>query len=145
MFTENGELLVSLQGLFSCEGQIKPARASQVHLHCAPEDLNVWWSSFYGLSTNLHPHARHHHRAVIVDHLHCKSTRLRKACSFSFYSKNHTQVVLRGKYSLEFTTKSRFFFVPWCLPHTSQRSWGGVWSAGHYIPAAGHCLQTPLL
>lgn len=61
VFTENGELLISLQGLLSCEGQIEPAGTSQVHLHCAPEDLNVRWRSFYGLSTNLHPHSSHHH------------------------------------------------------------------------------------
>ena len=39
--TEEVQLLVSLQGFFSGEGEVKPARATQVKLHGSAENLNV--------------------------------------------------------------------------------------------------------
>lgn len=74
--TEYGQLLVCLQGLLPGEGDIKPAGSGQVYLHGAAKDLHIGWSPLDGLSAHLHPHARHHHRTVVVDRFHSESPRL---------------------------------------------------------------------
>lgn len=74
--TEEGELLVGLQGLLACVGEVEPARSRQVELHAAPEHLHVGWRSLDGLRAHLHPHAGHHHGAVVVHHLHHEAARL---------------------------------------------------------------------
>lgn len=67
--TEEVQLLISLQGFFSGEGEVKPAWATQVELHSSAEDLDIWWGPFYCLSPNLDPHACHHHSAIVVTNL----------------------------------------------------------------------------
>lgn len=59
--TKDGEFLVSLQGLLSGEGEVKPAGSCQVDLHGASKDLHIGRSPLNSLSTHLHPHACHHH------------------------------------------------------------------------------------
>lgn len=39
--TEEVQFLIGLQGFFSGEGEVEPARATQVKLHSSAEDLNV--------------------------------------------------------------------------------------------------------
>lgn len=76
--TEDGELLVSLQGLLPGEGEVEPAGAGHVELHGAAEDLQVGGSSLDGLGADLDPHARHHHRAVVVGHFDGETPRLQR-------------------------------------------------------------------
>ena len=74
--TEDAELLVGLQGLLPGEGEIEPAGSRQVDLHGAAKDLQVGGRALDGLAAQLHPHARHHHGAVVVDRLHREATGL---------------------------------------------------------------------
>lgn len=74
--TEDGELLVGLQGLLSGEGEVEPAGSRQVDLHGAAEDLQVGGCTLDGLTAQLHPHACHHHGAVVVHCLHREATGL---------------------------------------------------------------------
>ena len=74
--TEDAELLVGLQGLLPGEGEIEPAGSRQVDLHGAAEDLQVGGRTLDGLAAQLHPHARHHHGAVVVHCLHCEASGL---------------------------------------------------------------------
>ena len=74
--TEDAELLVGLQGLLPGEWEIEPAGSRQVDLHRAAKDLQVGGRTLDGLAAQLHPHARHHHGAVVVDRLHREATGL---------------------------------------------------------------------
>lgn len=76
--TEDGEFLVSLQGLLPGEGEVEPAGAGHVELHGAAEDLQVGGSSLDGLGADLDPHACHHHRAVVVGHFDGETPRLQR-------------------------------------------------------------------
>lgn len=59
--TKDGQLLVSLEGLFSGEGKVKPARSRQVYLHGATKHFHIGRSPLNGLRAHLHTHACHHH------------------------------------------------------------------------------------
>lgn len=76
VLTEDGEFLVGLQGLFPCEGKVEPACSCQVYLHGAAKHLHIRRSPLDGLRAHLHTHARHHHRAVVVDRFHGETARL---------------------------------------------------------------------
>lgn len=74
--TEDGELLVSLQGFLASEREVKPTSPGHVQLHGAAKDLQVGRCSLYGLCANLDPHASHYHRAVVVGHFDGETPRL---------------------------------------------------------------------